>query len=85
MEKCYIPQNTYCLSREEIHEHTVTPKVFSLMMLRGLKVGAAVSWIAQHRPSNSRILFQPQIYIWISHSPISISFWTVSLNCQQII
>lgn len=47
----------HSLSREEIHEHTVTPKFFSLMMLRELKVGAALSWMAQHRPSNSRILF----------------------------
>lgn len=45
-EKCCIPQNTDCLSREETHEHTVTPKFFSLMMLSGLKVGAVFFWMA---------------------------------------
>lgn len=51
MEKCCISQNAYSLSREETQEHTVTPKLFSLMMLRGLRVGTAFSWMAEHRPS----------------------------------
>lgn len=63
MEKCYIPQNTQCLSREEIHEHTATPKFFFSMMLRGLRVDAVFSWMAQHRPSILEFYSNPQIYI----------------------
>lgn len=46
MEKRCISQNTASLSREETQEHTVTPKFFSLMMLKGLRVGTAFSWMA---------------------------------------